>query len=93
MTEEERAAAEASLPESVVRNAKKAYCSHCKVKILESTSPFACHSVKIKVPTEAGVLAAFLCGPCSLTLREFMWPELLENEEWKSAARRLRELW
>ncbi len=67
------------LPPEVIESAKKAECSRCKVKVVETKGAVGTVFLNIYVPGLGFRERLFLCGACGLAVREFLHPELADD--------------
>lgn len=81
------------LPPEVVANAEKAACSRCKIKIVGSKGMEGTVFFSYFVPSTSHKQRGFLCGSCGLLLREFLYPDLVDNQEYQEAVASLRAAW
>lgn len=73
------------LPAAVVEVAKQAFCARCKTQIAAQKAVQGTVFVNFLVPALGNRGRAVLCSPCGLAFREFMKPELLDDEQFQSA--------
>ena len=81
------------LPDEVVENASKAYCARCKEQIVAQESMTGTVFVNYYVPALGKRHREFLCGMCGLAFREFIHPELEQNETFQNAKAMLQGRW
>lgn len=68
-----------------VAAAKSAKCARCKVPLVESKGLTGTVFVSYYVPLLGVKQREFLCGPCGLAFREFLYPELADNAAFQMA--------
>lgn len=79
------------MPDDVVENASKAHCARCKVQIIEAESLTGTIFLNYYVPALGVKRREFLCGLCGLEFREFLYPELVDDEAFQGAKGLLQE--
>lgn len=77
------------LPTETVERAKRASCSRCKIRIVDAPSLSGTVFVSYLVPSMSVREREMLCGACGLAFREFMYPELLDDQRFQAAKQML----
>lgn len=81
------------LPPEVIAKAREATCSRCAVIVVDSPSAIGTTMVNFYAPASGVRSRVILCGTCGLLLREFLYPSLVSNSEYRDVATELRSLW
>jgi hypothetical protein len=81
------------LPQSVYDRASSAHCIRCKVRLLESPAVTGTVMVQYYVPALGVKQRGFLCGACGLDFRQFLMPELAEDQTFQAVVAELRSRW
>ncbi len=81
----------AGLPAEVAEAVERAECVRCKVKIVDTPTLMGTVFVNYQVPAMGKHDRHFLCSACGLSFREFLQPELKDDELFQYAAGELRK--
>lgn len=81
------------LPDAVVEGAKSAYCSRCKIQIVEDPGMAGTVFVNYYVPAVGVRQRMFLCGNCGLAFREFLVPGLADDPLFQAVKAELQARW
>lgn len=81
------------LPDEVIENASKAHCARCKEQIVAQESMTGTVFVNYYVPALGQRHREFLCGMCGLAFREFLYPELEQDQKFQTVKRMLQGRW
>jgi hypothetical protein len=73
--------------------ARRVSCSRCKETVVESPGIVGTVMFNYYTPTTGLRHRGALCGPCGLSFREFLHPEISGDPVYQEAAARLREAW
>lgn len=73
--------------------AQQAKCARCKVTVVDEASILGAVMVNYYLPALEARWRLFLCGSCGLAFREFMHPELAEDETFQAVVGELRSRW
>jgi hypothetical protein len=81
------------LPPRVIAKAREVACSRCAVVVVDSPSVEGTTMVNFYAPTSGMRRRAVLCGACGLLLREFLYPRLVDDPDYRAVAAELRSRW
>lgn len=84
---------EPDLPPEVVEVAREATCTRCGTVVVDEPSVAGTIMFNYFLPAIGQKQRGYLCGACGLLFREFLHPELVDNEAYQAVAKALRGTW